>query len=59
MSGNYDVKITAWKGIKIFFYAAIPAGLGALLSIPELAIYSPVIAGVIAAFENWVKNKNN
>ena len=54
----YDVKITIWKGLKVFAFAAVPAGLGALMNIPELIMYAPVIAGAIEAFNNWRKNKN-
>jgi hypothetical protein len=59
MNNGYDKKITAWKILKVFVYAAIPAGLGALINVPELAMYSPIIAGVLTGFENWVKHRND
>ena len=54
----YDFKITIWKGLKVFVFAALPAGLGALMSVPELILFAPVIAGIIEAINNWRKNKD-
>lgn len=59
MSYNYERSITIKKGLKTFLYAAIPAGLGALIGMPELAAVSPIIAGLLTAFENWVKHRND
>ena len=54
----YDIKITLWKALKVCVFAAIPAILLALMNMPELMVFAPVIAGVLEAYNNWRKNKD-
>ena len=62
---EYDWKITAWKGIKIFVIAAIPAGAIALTEFahginvidPEHGVYIGIIAAGITCIANYMKHK--
>lgn len=55
----YEVKKTLIKGIKVCVYAAVPAVLSALISMPELIVYAPIIAGLLTAFENYIKHRGD
>lgn len=53
-----DIWITVKKGFRVAVFAAVPAVLSALAGMPELAVFSPVFAGVLEAFNNWRKHRS-
>lgn len=62
---KYDWKITVWKMVKAFCYAAIPAGIAAVIpQLNELAIANPEVAfqiglivAVLTGINNYLKHR--
>lgn len=54
----YDVKKTILKGLKVFVYAGVPAGLLALVVHPDFVLLAPVFGALLTGVENYLKNKD-